>query len=397
MATFNLRRFSKIDTLRRVAPEHLINFLARHADYFSGRGLELPSVESGDELDYIKLSLLLLNPDANTPNDLSEALYYIDEMSTLEGFDSIQDAIEGTDIDIAVDDNAAYADLAIQVWMQKPAILERLRSEQFLLRPRSFDYFKATNASDIVFEQPSDETIHNLEGDLDEWFAKKRRGRESKVFVYVKDDFVCFLVRHGAPFTRESIIKEGESSSLFYRPEKFDVIVYNPATGEIRMHAKSKGEKELYRTMFGLHFFGDKEFFDGKSKFTLEPLREDGEDSLLCEDVEGMDWVRLKEVQIYRGGTFKDVEIRKSEDLFASLRAQERILHAGGDLIKASFLIKFSDSKSARTVVLSSGNRAQFKRDDDAEILEEWLIQRGFIINDTEENVEQPLAMAVSG
>ncbi len=40
------------------------------------------------------------------------------------------------------------------------------------------------------------------------------------------------------------------------------------------MNARSKGEKELYRTKFGQHFFGDSEFWGGKSKFTLEPLRE---------------------------------------------------------------------------------------------------------------------------
>ncbi len=86
-----------------------------------------------------------------------------------------------------------------------------------------------------------------------------------------------------------------------------------------------------------LHFFGDREFFDGKSKFTLEPLREIGENSLLCEDIEGMDWARLKEIQIFRGGTYKEIEIRKSEDIFSSLRDRERSLPAGGKLIKASF------------------------------------------------------------
>ncbi len=204
-------------------------------------------------------------------------------------------------------------------------------------------------------------------------------------------------MRHGAPFAREGIIKEGESSSLFYRPEKFDVIVYNSATGEIRMNAKSKGEQELYRTMFGLHFFVDKEFFEAKSKFTLEPLREVGEDSLLCEDIEGIDWVKLKEIQIAWEGTFHEVEIRKSEDVFVSMRQRDWIFPVGGKLIKASFRIKFSNSKEPRTVILNAGNKAQFKRDDDADILEEWLSQRGFIINETEEIDEEQLAMAVSG
>ncbi len=125
-----------------------------------------------------------------------------------------------------------------------------------------------------------EETIAALKADMDEWFSRKRRGRASKVFIYVKEDYVWFLVGHGEPFTRESIIKDGESSSLFYRPEKYDVLVYSPENGDIRMNARSKGEKEPYRIKFGLHLFGDSEFFDGKSKFTLEPLRESGSASI---------------------------------------------------------------------------------------------------------------------
>jgi len=37
MATFNLRRFSKPEMLRRIDREHLIAFLEPHADYFSDR------------------------------------------------------------------------------------------------------------------------------------------------------------------------------------------------------------------------------------------------------------------------------------------------------------------------------------------------------------------------
>lgn len=101
-----------------------------------------------------------------------------------------------------------------------------------------------------------------------------------------------------------------------------------------------------------------------------------------------MEWVRLKEYQIYHGGSQKDVEIRKAEDIFASLRERERSIPQSGPLIRASFLIKFKDSKNARTLTISSGNRAQFKRDDDAEIIEEWMTNRGFIVTDSEDDGE---------
>jgi hypothetical protein len=385
MATFNLRRFSKPGMLRRIDPEHLIAFLEPYADYFSNRGVELPSTDNGDELDYKALSQALLNPNASTPDDLAEALYYVNEMSTQEGFDSLQEAIADTDLDVVIGKNAAHADLAIQVWIQDQDLVERLHAEQFLFRPRSFEYFRTNNGSVPEFRVPPTETIRAMEAELDEWFAKKRRGKHSKVYVFPKEDYTWFLVRHGKPYARESVIEAGESSAQYFRPEKFDVIVYNPVHGEIRMNAETKGEKELYRTKFGKYFFGDSEFFNGKSKFTLEPLREVGEDSILCDDIDGMEWVRLKEYQIYHGGTQKDVEIRKAEDIFASLRQRERSMPRSGTISRASFLIKFKDSKNARTVKLSSANRAQFKRDDDAEIIEQWMTNRGFIVMNSED------------
>ncbi len=91
MATFNLRRFSKPEMLRRIDRKHLIAFLEPHAAYFSARGVELPPVQQEDGLDYNALSHLLLTPDSTTPDDLAEALFYVNEVSTPEGFDSIQE------------------------------------------------------------------------------------------------------------------------------------------------------------------------------------------------------------------------------------------------------------------------------------------------------------------
>jgi hypothetical protein len=80
------------------------------------------------------------------------------------------------------------------------------------------------------------------------------------------------------------------------------------------------------------------------------------------------------------------VEIRKAQDIFASLRERERSIPKGGPVIRASFIIKFKDSKNARTLTISSGNRAQFKRDDDAEIIEQWMTNRGFIVMEPEDS-----------
>jgi hypothetical protein len=303
----------------------------------------------------------------------------VTELSTPEGLHSFQDAIAGTAIDVAIGEHAAPADLALQVWMAEPAIIERIHAEQCFLRVRSFAYFKTPSLPLPAFALPSAATLVTLAAELDEWFAKKRRGKYSRVFVYPKAGHTWFVVRHGQPYAREAVIEAGESTSQYFRPEKFDVLAYNPLLGELRINAQTKGEIELYRQAFGRHLFGDPEFFSERSRFDLEPLRQLGEEALLCDDVDGMEWVRLKEVQIAWGGAHKEYEIRRSADLFASLRDRHRSLPTGGRISKAGFLIKFEGAKTPRSLAVSAGNRAQFKRDGDAELIEKWLGLRGFI------------------
>jgi len=357
--------------------------------------VELPSLDSLGGFDYDELCCVLLNPDSHTPREMIEALFYINEMSTHEGFDALQEAIAGTDLDVEIGQDTAPADLAVQVWLQEPALLERLYAEQFLFHPRSFEYFRTTSYPIPPFKEPDSETIRVLEQALEEWFVKKRRGRTSSVFVFVKPDFVWFLVRHGGPFTREAATREGKSTSVCYRPEKYDVLVYNPENGEIRMNARSKGEKQLYREKFGLHLFGDAHYFDGESKFSLEPLRLDGTESLVCSDVDGIDRICLKEIHFYRGGEFNEVEICKAEDFFAALEKRSGFLPERAPIIRCTFEIQFSDSKTPRMVTISSRNKVLFKRDDDAAIIEDWMRRRGFIaFKGWDADEEEPLALA---
>ncbi len=99
------------------------------------------------------------------------------ELSTPEGFDSLQDAIAGTAIDVAIGEHAASADLALQVWMAEPEIIERIHAEQCFLRVRSFAYFKTQSLPLPAFALPSAATLVTLAAELDAWFAQKRRGK----------------------------------------------------------------------------------------------------------------------------------------------------------------------------------------------------------------------------
>jgi len=388
MATYSLRRFSHPDSLKAIGVEHLLTLLNPHKDYFEGRGLKLSARSASTPLDYDQLVDILMSPDTSTPPSLLDALYYVHEMSTQEAMDTLLQEAEDNGISLDGDPDPTAADVAVQVYLKNKDLLERKHAEQYLIKPRSFEYFQTDADKLPKFKKPTAKTLAALEKGLDDWFEKKKRGRGSRVFVYSKDDAVWFLVRHGDPLRREGSLVEGRTSSVFYRPEKYDVLVYEPGIGEIRIHACSKAEKDLYRRSLGQHLFGNDNFFPDIGKYTLELLRNSGEASIVCTDVHGMEWVRLKEIQFLWGGAEKEIEIRKANDVFAAYKGRQHAMPKKARIIRASFQVKFTDSKTARNVTIRPSNIAQYTRDSDAAVVEGWLTKRGFILAEQEDDGE---------
>jgi hypothetical protein len=388
MGTYSLKRFSSPEGLKAIDKEHLLALLSPHSSFFSDRGVSLPVPKSANGLDYEGLVAVLMNPDKDTPTSLLDALYFVHEMATPEAMDVLLQEAENNGISIDGNPDPTAADVAVQVYLQDKDLLERKHAEQYLMKPRSFEYFQTDTHPIPKFKQPNAKALAALEKDLDDWFEKKKRGRGSKVFVYPKKDSVWFLVRHGDPLRREGSLDGGQASSVFYRPEKYDVLVYEVAIGEIRMHACGKGEKDIFRRQFGRHVFDNENFFPETGKYTLEPLRTDGEASMVCTDVDGMEWVRLKEIQFFWGGSEKEIEIRKANDVFAAYTGRGRAMPQKARIIRASFQVKFTDSKTARTVTIRPSNIAQYTRDSDASVVENWLTKRGFILAEQEDDGE---------
>lgn len=395
MPTLNLRPFTSPENLRAIAPVYLLRLLEPHRSYFEPRGLWLPTTGSRAEPDYERLAEILATPDKDTPTELIDALFYVSELATPEGMDSLLDELRDRGLSIDESGEQTPIDVAIQVWLLDADILQEKHAEQHLLRPRSFEYFQTSRTRLPEFRLPSATIRRALEAALDEWFHEHKRGTGARVFVYPREHEIWFMVRHGDPYRREGSLNNGEPSCVAYRPLKFDVLVYDQRIGELRINAGTVGEKTLYREQFGAHLFDDVAYFPGTGKYTLAPLQEDGEASLRCEDVEGIEWVRLKEVHVYWGGAQGEIEVRKAKDVFAAYAARGANFPRGR-LIKAVFDVKFADCKTPRSVTIKPSNVAQYTRDHDSEHVETWLARRGFVIQREVESDAQPAAVLVS-
>ncbi|WDI40483.1 hypothetical protein [Bremerella sp. P1] len=395
MATFRLRHFSSPHVLRGISPERLLSFLGPYREFFQSRDYELPT-DATEEIDYEGLVSIFMTPTEDSPGELLDALFLVDEMSTPFSMATLIDIAEEAGYELEDGDDHTPADIAIQIWLLDPDILERKHAEQFLFKRKSFEYFQSANDPPPEFPGFPAATRRRMEQEMNDWFESKKRGRGVRVFAYPDENEVRFLVRHGEPFKREETMSGADVGSVCYRPLKYDVVVYDRRVGELRINASLVGEKRFYRQQFGKHIFGDADHFPGNAKYTLEPLREYGAASLNCFEVDEIESIRLTEVQFLSGGPHGLVEILKASDVFSALADAGRDFPERDRIIKAGFKVKFADSKTPRSVKIRPANIADYTRDADANAVERWLALRGFIINQEAEQHGE-VAQTVAG
>lgn len=387
MATLNPRRFAHPDALKAINPARLLEFLDPYRTYLEGRGMTWPADDSV-AINCAVLSDILMRPDDHMPTTMVDALYFVHEMATPEEMDHLIEEAGKKAIELDGDPDTTPADIAAQIWLKDPELLESLHAEVLVMKPRSFTHFQSAVPGPKSFTPPEAEKLETLQREFDRWFDEHKRGTGSRVRHFDYDQKIAFLVRHGMPFKREGSLKAGQSETVFYRPEIHDVVVYDRIINELTVHAGTKGERELYIAAFGWFLFDNAEYFRNDKKFTLEPLKSADPECLACADIEGMEEVKLSELQILRGGPYGDVEVRKSKNYLASLASRGQRIPAHSNLIQASFSVKFDNARNPRTVKIRVPNVASYTRDDDAGLVERWLTARGFIVKREKEHDE---------
>lgn len=381
MPTLVPRRFANPETLKRVSRSSLIELLSAKAtsEYLASRGFVLPTM-AGDDVDYDALAGILVDPDAGMPTELVDSLYFIHEMSTDHAMQELLEAAQPGLLDFGEADPTP-ADVALQVLLKDRDLLERKHAEQYLERPKAFHVCQGAGEHREHPPGCSESLMTAMALELDEWFFKHRRGRGSRVFPYPRpqDGQVWFLIRHGLPMRREGTFDGDTSSSVFYRPEDFKVIIYHCAQNVLVIHADGKRERELYRKAFGKYLFGDEDYFACDGNYTLQPLKDNGRDALDCDGIDGIESVSLKELEVFVSkGRAAFVGVR-CDDVFGYLEDSKMRLPKGF-WSKAVLSIQFTDAVSPRSATIRPPSRASYTRDDDRLLVEQLLEHNGFVL-----------------
>lgn len=398
MSAFNPRSFTNPDRLRSISPEHLLSFFVRWSDYFSRRGLDL-TIVSAKDFPYERLANILLEPDQTVPDSMVNALFYVHETANAQSMDELLDRAKLAGIADEIGRAPSPADVALQIWLRRPDLLELQHAESVAFDRSNFMYFAGSrarkNAGGLLVI--SDVHSKEMQDRMDNWFEEKRRGRKCRIFVFPRGEKIWILVRHGMPMRREGKHQDdGESGIAFYRPQQHDVLIYDNETDEIAVNAGTKGERSLYLQTLGKVLFGKADYFDASKRYSLGPLRELGPASMAHADIAQITGVRLVEFGRRWPGKVSEMETRKCDDLFKAYGDNWEKRLAGGSFTHATFKFAFEGSKRERSVTIRPSNIARYDREADEEVIEAWLKLRGFweIVVGADDDADEVLEIA---
>ncbi len=379
LSSLNLRRIARAEILLAVSFEHLVGLLNSEAGVFLVETVKLDLSAAEAVFDFRTLAAVLADPPETFPPALADALHHIHEMSDEDGLELLLDATGSREVRSLVDPSPA--DVALRMWMLERDVLVRVHAQRLILRTKRYETYRGRPAP---LPKLTDAALAPVVERLNRWFDEKKKGSDCvRITHATRGDTTWLMIRHGLAVEQRAEIRQGQTERRVGRPEKYDVVSYVAKRGELSVHTTTKGECDAYRTTLGQVLFGNPEHFADKEKFTFRPLADHGEDALVCDDVEGIDNVTLKEVHFrYGGPDGRETIHRAKRDLFA---AWSGILHRpkldSTALSKVTFLVTFSDSpKKPRTVKIERPHVASYGRDGDEDLVSEWLEKRGFIL-----------------
>ena len=320
-----------------------------------------------------------MHPDDQVPNAMVDALYYVDELANDQGMDRLMEEAFAAGISLDLGPIPTSADVAIAAWLTMPELVRRVHAETYALKQKKFVHWQSRLPNSRPFPACDEPLLARLQDHLDDWFETRKRGRNSRVMIFRRADAVWIVVRHGQTFKREGSIREGKSSTEYYRPEKYDVLLYDPVHGTLGIHADGQRLMEFYLHSLGLFFFENDHYFAFEHKVSLDPLKVYGRRSLNCEDIPGIDTVRLVELAQFRGGRWKRVIVDKATDLFAALEEEGHSLSPTARLVSAVLGLMFTGTEKPRRLTLRPPNIIVYARNEDRNLVELFLRARGFL------------------
>lgn len=379
MSRYNPKVFTNVDSLGELDSGLLIELFRKFPGFFTAHNIHLDN----GTLNFEEISKAFIRPDDSVQdkeetNELMEALQLITEMSSHDAMDSLLVAAKAQNITLNFKADSSPADIALYCFLHQENLFHTEYARSLVKNYRGFSFFWGSHGKKRTFPQVPEETITALQAELDDWFAANNRLRNCRVYMFPQGHRVSIVIKYGKPLKRELKMKDGETESVFYNPQCHDLLIYNCDTDDVSVRTDGKkGQLPEYLRCVGKHVFKNEDYFKEKKLFSLEKLRDIQTAAHSFATVDGIEDVKLVEIQYEWGG---EMEIRKSGNLLGTLirkNGQESTKKA--DIVYAKFSIRFEGNSTPRKVGIRSGNQATFGRDEDSLIIEEWITDQQLV------------------
>jgi len=384
----SLKRFTSVKNLRGLGRPLLKEFFARFNEELKECKATLPPDTLENDDKYFKeLADVFFSPK-ELPQQMTDVLEAVIELADDQGVFDLTEAAKEKKLAIDWTKNRTNLDIVMQVWLLDEELMLKMHNEHRLVRTTKFMYWgtKTPPADRLPFTPPTKEALELARKAVDKWCMDNHRGEDTVVITpHELDGERWFLIQHGGTMSRLAESKGNQKTeTLFFRPGKDDVVVYNVERDEIRIHTGSKAEWELYREEFGQRLRGDTKYFSERKNFVLDPLRKDMGKALDVDGLPDIKSIKLQEVELFFGGDFDDRIIRKSDDMVVSAAQRSKdgkVIKAvpdTGKLVRAVFEMEFKNCKKPRRVTIRTPDVLNVGRTGDVKAVHDWLTLREF-------------------
>ena len=394
MQTIKFKRFARREVLDQLDRLELAVFLAEFQPELSLAGMALPPSDASEESFREHIGAWFRRPDL-LPDALNESLLVLDDLSAPKAFAALEGSPQWAEVAGQLLPGATREDCVLRLWRKEREFLCRAHTLQRFGRLTAFQHAATRVPEDLrpPFDPADKLAMLNLTTALDAWFARNARGHDAtRVEVFPLGREFWFTIRHGDLFTRAPKVERQKTEFLHFRPERDDVLVFDPRHDEIRVNARTQAERDLYIREFGRHLRGDENHFAQRETYSLEPLRERGEEALCVEGLAGIRHIALRLLEIALDNHLGEKWTREADNLFhcdTGDMGPPGVVPETGRLSRAVFDIQLAGTSKIHPVEIRLPDRLKIGRGCDVNPVHQWLRERKFR--------RDPIRMAAAG
>ena len=210
MTAIRLPRLSRPGVLESISPKRLFALLHPYAGFFANRSIP---IELPNSIDCQAVIREITHADHEVPAELLDAICLIDELANTVAVDLLLDRVPKDSLGLEPDTEHSPADIVTAAWLAEREHLIQTHALVKLKRARSFDYYQANQTKPPRYVTPAEETLQQLERDIDSWYVERLRGQGTKIEIFDRGYEVDVSILHGSLFRRQRCNTQRSSNS----------------------------------------------------------------------------------------------------------------------------------------------------------------------------------------